>query len=159
YFRPEEAEEYEAAEVEPSYPLRCFLSRQKAEAHCREVEVRERHEVDIPFRYGGEGTDLADYSTLPFEEFRSRLQALGLPGPVSRRRRSYAWQNLWEWWEQNGGQLTPAQFDAVWGMLDRIHFFQVAEVKVPLVGETVGRAAAANITRLYVVEMPSWEQC
>src|SRR5437868_645781 len=81
-FRPEDAADGDAEsadEVGPSYPLRCFLSREKAEAHRRELELQERHQVDSPFRFGGDGSDLADHSTVPFEEFRARLRALGLP--------------------------------------------------------------------------------
>jgi hypothetical protein len=33
------------------------------------------------------------------------------------------------WWSENARNWTQAQFDAVWAVFDRVHFFEVVVLK------------------------------
>jgi hypothetical protein len=114
--------------LEPLYrtglpvPLQSFLSREKAEAHRRELERPARKGVN-PFIYNGYGETMADFTTLPPQEFNEGLR-------FDRRGRPL--DNLYDWWELNSDRWTDAQRDAVWEMLDHVRFYQVVPMAVEL---------------------------
>ncbi len=109
---------------------RTFLSRKKAEAWRRKREEEARGDQD-PFDYGALGGDLEDYSSLSPEEFRDRLRGVGL-SPPSFGENGRLPDALWEWWEREVADMTPAQRSAVWDALDRVRFYEIVETTIDL---------------------------
>ena len=112
-----------------SLSLRSFLSPEKAETYRHERE-RERRGYQNPFDYGGDGPDLADYSTLSSEAFSDRMEAVGLGEVVSRR---WSVVSYLEWYDSLH-KPTPEQRHAVWDALDLVRFFEVVPMHVELEG-------------------------
>ena len=113
---------YRIEEPSDANSIRSFLTHEKAETHRQQLEREARGEQN-PFDYGGVGDDLADHSTLSFDEFGSRMERVGLEGG-SR----LTW---WDWF--NGmGWITPEQRHAVWDALDLVRFYEVVPVQVEL---------------------------
>src|SRR5262249_1980105 len=86
YYRPDTTD-YEEYGLDPDYhqsPVQTFLTRPAAEAAARQPDARERAGVN-PFDYGGNGTQLSDYSSLTPAEFRRRLEAAGVSSPALNR--------------------------------------------------------------------------
>jgi hypothetical protein len=103
-------------------PVQAYTSRDKAEAVCRRREREARLRYN-PFEMNSCGRWEA-WTSLPREEFRRRVEALGLTPPDEDR-----FDSDWsDWWHTD---MTTAQRQGVWDLIDRAAFFEVAEVELP----------------------------
>jgi hypothetical protein len=143
-------EEEHRARAEDAAPVQGFLSRDKAEEHCRLLERKEREE-HYPFEWGGGGF-LGEYCSLTPVQFRRHLSRELKVNPPTLDRRGMG--DLPGWWEEVAEGLTAEQTHGVWDALDRIRFFTIVSKEVELVG-------AANPTtppeRLALVEKLRWQ--
>ena len=111
-------------------PLHTFLSRTKAEAWWRKREELARGDQS-PFDYGTLGGRVEDYGNLTPAEFRDRLRVAGV-SPPSFDEDGRPRGALWEWWDRNVADMTPAQRSAVWDALDRVRFYEIVETTLDL---------------------------
>jgi hypothetical protein len=101
--------------------VRAFVRAEAARAWIAEREKDERARGDVnPFHFS---EDLADCTTMPAEVLHDWLldhdyPAHDLNGPLG-------WE---DWWDAHVGGFTPAQRERLWGILDRVRFFQVRPV-------------------------------
>lgn len=104
---------------EEDAPMRTFLDPAVAEAHRRELEWQHVQENDInPFGYV-DGS-LAERTSLPMDEFQVRLERAGM--------RFSEVDRLWEQYRSLGEEGRRQ----VWEVIDRLRFFQLVEMTVPL---------------------------
>jgi hypothetical protein len=103
-------------DMDREVPLKAFLSRDDAEYHCLELELEAREGILRPSWYGGIERAATGLSLL---EFCARVKAAGLPDYP-------AGGDDFEWEES----LTPAQREWVWEQMDRVRFYEVAEVEI-----------------------------
>lgn len=126
-------------------PVKAFTDRARADAHCRKLEVAARQDRDVcPFEYGRSYPSLDGVTSRPTDQVIDWLSEQGLNPPAGQKE---AWQadrklgrrairpdydsyREWvTWWSENARNWTQAQFDAVWEVFDRVHFFEVVAVK------------------------------
>jgi hypothetical protein len=120
-------EDGDGTENSPNFhrPVKVFRSRENAEAFA--------HEKDVAARKGWGGNpfsfceSLDQMTTLSTEEFWERVQALGVPRP-SAQPGGY-WFG-YDWWER--AKLKPEVANAIWDLFDRVRFFEVIEIELPL---------------------------
>lgn len=127
------AEESDCGSGISSEPIRSFLTREKAEAHCLTLERKKRKGLN-PFNYGGLGVSLGSYTSLHADTFKERIRARGLEPPKFDRRGRAEMGELYSWWEKVADDLTEEQRHAVWDLLDQVRFFTVVSVEVELEG-------------------------
>jgi hypothetical protein len=108
--------------------VKSFLNRERAEAHCRELERKERKQLN-PFQYGGDGLNLTDFTSLDPGQFLELLNTLEIEPPEMD---DQGHGSLWQWWEEVVNGLDGDQFHAVWDALDHIRFFTVIPKLVEL---------------------------
>src|SRR5262249_34504303 len=132
-------------------PVQTFLTQAAAEAAARQLDAQERARVN-PFDYGGDGTHLADYSSLTPAEFRRRLEAVGLTPPVLHRiGRAPAGTPGWGG-ETESEAMTPGQKAARIPRPDPGPVCGVGTLEVPLTG-----TASSDQASLYALEKVSWD--
>jgi hypothetical protein len=110
-------------------PLALFLDKAKAQARRDELERRDRAELN-PFLFiGGEEYRLEDVTSLTPAEFAKRMKEIA---PKSRlpRANKYDERDWFGWWESNADNLTEAQRQAVWGLLDKLRLYAVMTAEV-----------------------------
>jgi hypothetical protein len=98
-------------------PVRAFTNRKAAEAYRQTLEAEAR----ATFSPAHLEHDLTR------EDFRARLQALGLK-PLNPR--SKEWDSLKtfrDWWVEHAAELSPEQRAAVWKVFDEVTFYRVTE--------------------------------
>ena len=105
-------------------PVQTFLRREAAEEYRRKCEATSDHDGLNPFELGG--NDLSDQTSLTPTELAERLAAAGLKPP----RRPEGYGEFSDWWSVHEKSFTPEQRAAVWEALDRVSFFEVAEVEI-----------------------------
>ncbi len=115
-------------------PLRSFPDRQTAEALAARHEAAARAAVN-PFapvscggrepwrnatKYAGRCRDPEHATHLTEDELTTALRDAGISPPTTG--------GTWAaWWEQSQPRWTPAQADAVWGLLTRMRIYRVVE--------------------------------
>lgn len=108
-------------------PVQTFLSRDKAEAHRAALDRKRRADVN-PFRYGGFGDALADFTSLKSREFNEGLCRVGLREIRFERNGRTVDDSLSEWWELSSEDWTETQRRAIRQAMDRVVFYQVSEL-------------------------------
>lgn len=114
--------------------VRSFLSREKAEAHALELERGRRGEVGPAIYYGPLGGGLADFTSLPEQQFLARLRELGVVLPALDRRGRIDPGGLYDWWDRRVAKLRGDTLHAVWDLFDQVRFYQVVPMQVELEG-------------------------
>jgi len=109
-------------------PLRCFRSREEAEACCQELEQQARRELS-PFQFHMGELELL--TTLSEKEFRQALGKLGLTPPTGTAFRT-EWRSIdWRvWWDAVAADLTDAQREGVFDLLDELRFYEVVQAEL-----------------------------
>jgi len=95
---------------------RVFTDRAAAEAHRLELERSVRTWAN-PLASGKPET----LSSGGLPKFMQAIRAMGLPSRV-------AGESWGEWWDHVYPEMRPEQRDAVWNLLDKLHYFVVVEV-------------------------------
>ena len=128
------------------FPQKVFADREKADAHCRTLNLAARAEYGNPFPYGrGWGhsfPSLRDYTTMPTGEFIAWLEAEGIAPPPARRKPGSVREAAGGPPPVRPGQLhglvdvverlrrwTAEQRNRIWDKLDRVRFYEVVEVE------------------------------
>jgi hypothetical protein len=111
-------------------PLCCFRDRERAEAYCRELQRQARRELS-PFRFIQELEFLEDLTSLSEKALCQGLRKLGLKPPTVRTFPT-KWKtiNWWAWWDAVAGDLSDAQREGIYELLDRLHFYEVVEAEL-----------------------------
>jgi hypothetical protein len=115
----------EAGRLLPGSPCRAFVERAEAEAFqtAQEEAVRAQR---TPFACGDRFGDLSGAEEPLFHDY---LIDLGLePPPAEKRGRPRPIQVWRSWWQKTAPHLTPEQHRSIWQQMDRVCFFQLAEV-------------------------------
>jgi hypothetical protein len=107
-------------------PLCCFRSRKQAEAYCRELEQQARRELS-PFQFGEE---LELLTSLKKPALDRGLRQLGLKPPTAKAFRA-EWGGIdWRaWWDAVAADLTDAQREGIFDLLDRLRFYEVTQAE------------------------------
>jgi hypothetical protein len=125
-------------------PVRVFTKREKAEKLRRQCERKARVERN-PFELNGWGWEM--WTSVPQEEFRRRIEELGLTPPNNQ------YDDEWRhwWWET---RMTAKQSQELWGLIDKAALYEVAEVELP--GWPMGQPKARGTTLFLVVRLGWW---
>ena len=104
--------------------LKAFADPDRAEEHRRQLDQKARSGVN-PFRCG---TRMTDWSSLDADRLHDWVLDLGLTPPPRKGKGTEAarWR---PWWDANEAKMTDLQRDRMWEALDRVRFYQVAELK------------------------------
>ncbi len=125
---------YNGDPTEGVVPLALYATRGAAEADAgwREAEARR---VASPFDFPGYHHNIWYVTSREFPAFREGAERLGLYPRGKKRGRwgggewdrymPHCWADLWD---ECVDELTDEQRDGVWGLLDRLHFYEVVEV-------------------------------
>ena len=122
-------------EGRPGRPVKAFVERSRADAHCRELNLQKRATTN-PFWYMPEPTSgacLDQYTTMGDAAFLALLRAEGLTPPVlpspstDYDRQARAWA---EWWDEHRKEWDDRLVERLWNALDRVYSFEVVEVAV-----------------------------
>jgi hypothetical protein len=109
----------ERAEGDNGVPVRAFLSRPRAESFCRELERRARREM-APFQFA---------PAYPGPSAAQALAGLGIRPPTAQeypRQGARDRIDWWAWWDAVAQELTDAQREGLWGLLEGVHFYEVS---------------------------------
>jgi hypothetical protein len=108
-------------------PIAAFAERAPAEARRAGLEAEARARLS-PFNFL-ETHWLADYSSLPLEEFGKRLKKILLDVRLPRnwRQEKTDWA---KWWDGVADRLSEEQREAVWALFDRLHFYAVVQTEL-----------------------------
>jgi hypothetical protein len=131
----------ESPEEQGRPAVACFLSFEKADVHCRDLERQQRREHN-PFRWRDDSWSRDNTAAL-VRRLRSRLEPLGVELPLDNSSR----QDLDRWWKRQGPHLTDRQVDRVWEVVTDHRFFTFGQRKVKLDGRP-----PPKITHLFLVE-------
>jgi hypothetical protein len=104
-------------EEDNGVPVRTFLGRQRAETFCRDLERQARREM-APFQFAPAGPGPSAQA----------LAGLGLRPPTAQefpRRGARDRIDWWAWWDAVAPELTDAQREGLWGVLEEVHFYEV----------------------------------
>jgi hypothetical protein len=124
----DEGPSYYRYEGDQGTPLFGFRNRKAAEACCRQLEQQARREV-APFDfYDGE---LELLTSLSPAEFPKALRQLGLKPPTVRtfptKYKTIDWP---AWWAAVAADLSDAQRQGVFELLDQLHFYEVIQAEI-----------------------------
>jgi hypothetical protein len=112
-------------------PVAALTTRAAAQRRAEELTRAARLETN-PFLL--EGGELEFLSSLEEETILDRLTGLGLPPPGVISGHEYSWRNGlrdWAaWYDDLASQLTDAQRDGVWDLLDLLVLYAVVPVKL-----------------------------
>ncbi len=114
--------------------MEAFVERGRADARCRQLNLQKRAAAN-PFEYMPEVTSGAffdQYTTLGEAAFLKLLQAEGLNPPAHTLNSSADYDDLarvWaDWWEKHRKGWDDRLVERLWDALDRVYFYEVAEV-------------------------------
>jgi hypothetical protein len=119
----------------PGRPVKAFLDRDRADAHCREL-TRQRQRKENPFCYQPEetsGSYLDQYASrgeaafLALLRSEGRTPAVRAPDP-SQRLFPEPWVTWWA--EARGPDRDGRLTQRLWDALDRVRFYEVIELDV-----------------------------
>jgi hypothetical protein len=136
-------------------PVKAFTRRGQADALCAELG-RKLLDSTNPFRAQGES--LADLTSLPPGPFRDWLVDVGLTPPPAGKDGLADWAR---WWEKHRRGMGAEQRDRVLAGLDKLRFYDVAELEPPAEAAT-GRPArqaakGASWVDVFTVELLEWK--
>jgi hypothetical protein len=103
---------------QPGIPIRVLLTREAAEAFCREQEEKSRQLIP-PGR-------IIEICLTDREAFIEGLRKLGLTPPELENDYLYD-DTLPSWWETVAADATPEQRAGVWELLKDVRFYDVVE--------------------------------
>jgi hypothetical protein len=107
--------------------IKTFRDRAKAEAYRMELE-RECRDGINPFEMND--LDLGAQTSLGTGELCRRLRAAGIEPPEGVGEDDDGYVEFFEWWSDNGEDLTEEQRHVVWDLCDRARFYDVVETEV-----------------------------
>ena len=123
-------------EGRPGRPVKAFVERSRADAHCRELNLQKRATTN-PFWYMPEPTSgacLDQYTTMGEASLLALLQAEGLtPAALDLRPsadydyQAHAWA---DWWEEHRQEWDDRLVERLWDVLDLLWFYEVVAVAV-----------------------------
>lgn len=109
----------------PGKPVMAFLERDRADAHCHQLNLQKRA-TSNPFRYMPEG---GEYTSMGKAKFLAFVRAQGLTPPADypdgEDDIAWAWA---DWWEEHGSKWDKAIVERLLQALDRVWFYEVVEV-------------------------------
>jgi hypothetical protein len=107
-------------------PVMALASHEKAIGQARRLELEAR-KVLPPFHVGQPN----NWSSLGLKKLVGRLEKLGLRDLPDPGLEDYKSRPLWQrWWDEHGGELSAAQVEAIWKLLDLVELYRVVEVPV-----------------------------
>ncbi|MGL4550180.1 MAG: hypothetical protein ACRC33_03245 [Gemmataceae bacterium] len=110
-------------------PVAAFVKKADATKRAKELAAAARRETN-PFQF--EGGELDALSSLPEKSLLGRLTALGLVPPPAITGHPDRWRNGrrdWiTWYDGLASQLTDAERDGVWDLLDLLVLYAVVSV-------------------------------
>jgi hypothetical protein len=128
--------------TEGQVPLALYPTRERAEAERRRCEEATRRLVS-PFAFPAPheyctGGDYLGVSSLTYTRFLKAARGLGVPLPRLPTTRTVSPTGHCEyrsgpwlaWWDEHVDTMTEEQREAVWGLLDRLHFHTVVQVEL-----------------------------
>ena len=129
---------YNGDPTEGVVALALYATKEAAEAERRRRE-QEAHRLVSPFDFPPPHYSLFDITKLSYQQLKARVKRLGLPLPVRPKGTHVRpelgvteyWPELWlTWWDEHVDAMIDEQREGLWGLLDRLELFSVAEVKV-----------------------------
>jgi hypothetical protein len=123
-------------------PVKIFMDRDRAQAHCSKLHHAARKKVipfqhGVPFRKSNALPSLASYSGMSTADYLRLIEECGLeppdlrqPGEEGADASSYA---VWcSWWYEGAKVWPPTVLDRLWEALDRVELFEVIAVSADL---------------------------
>ncbi|QDU28258.1 hypothetical protein ETAA8_33580 [Anatilimnocola aggregata] len=115
-------------EGRPGKPVKSFLDRERAEEHCRALNLHKRAKSN-PFRYLPEE---GEYTSMDRVAFLAAVRAEGLIPPADSPEAGndeLAW--IWfEWWENHRREWDNDRVERLWKAMDRVYFYEVLPVEL-----------------------------
>lgn len=123
-------------------PIKVFMGREKAQAHCRKLHRAARKKV-IPFQHGAPFRkpnalpSLASYTSMSNSDYlrlieECRLEPPDLPPPGEEGADASSYAAWCSWWYEGAKVWPPAVLDRLWDALDRVVLFEVVAVPAEL---------------------------
>lgn len=111
-------------------PLRAFADKSKAEAERDRLLAVARRTVN-PFALMD--SVWLEFYTTRSDDFLATLDSLNVPRPpdeVAAHGDIICGRELTRWWDTTAPNLSDAQRDAVWALLDKLAVYDVAEIEL-----------------------------